>query len=602
MNALAHRPTGEWFDRAVAKRETQTRLRALVASYLRREPPAPESVRKVVASLLTAESGLREDQLDLLRVLALFIDQIQPDAALRAQVESHLQSKFPAKDRDVRWEQIRLLGEYRVGAAFPALLRELESEADPVTQFHLAQALSFLSSGWSIEEEQRAVTWLLGTQRGWFAEAASKGREFPEFWMTVLADFGHRHQDALLLEAGRVDLASPLGGVLLGLVAQSSTTGDELMNLFEKNEKHEVRLRILHALRGLDNAAIARFLEDEHEQLDPDTEEGAALNGAILEHWAVHLDESTIPFLIYEGLFHDNAEVVRTVVSSMVRNADRVRTQLANDAATAAAVIDPPPPRPATTAVPLAPRAIKKSDAPLADLAGDILSRMVERPDLFAAMENVLVIWSQLPRPGFKPGADLRRRPDEASRAAALTYWKGWYSKKFGKPFEPVSEHSGKERTDEELHRFLLGTAARDGNARRGAAVYETLQCQTCHGGGAHPDNGGRFFGPDLTGVTRRLSRPDLADALVYPSKQVADRFKAVEIKLKDGAEFSGFVTEQNAEAVTMVDREQVRRVPRAQIQSLAPLSTSLMPERLLNRLSWEEIKDLVAFLEQGTQ
>lgn len=50
---------------------------------------------------------------------------------------------------------------------------------------------------------------------------------------------------------------------------------------------------------------------------------------------------------------------------------------------------------------------------------------------------------------------------------------------------------------------------------------------------------------------------------------------------------------------MTLADREQVRQIPRAKIQSVTPLATSLMPERLLNRLAYEQIRDLLAFLEE---
>ena len=114
------------------------------------------------------------------------------------------------------------------------------------------------------------------------------------------------------------------------------------------------------------------------------------------------------------------------------------------------------------------------------------------------------------------------------------------------------------------------------------------------------PGKEGRLFGPDLAGVTRRLNRLELADALVYPSKQIADRFKATTLTLKDGTVLSGFLTEQTAENLTLAEQGQVRRLSRKEVQSVAPLTVSLMPERLLNRLSFEEIRDLLAFLETG--
>src|SRR5439155_3843292 len=130
----------------------------------------------------------------------------------------------------------------------------------------------------------------------------------------------------------------------------------------------------------------------------------------------------------------------------------------------------------------------------------------------------------------------------------------------------------GPERTDGELHRFIV--EARDGgNPNGGAAIYERLQCHTCHGGSAAHDSESRLFGPDLAGVTRRLTRGELADALVYPSKQVADRFKAMEVALKDGSSFTGFITEQNSDAVTLAERDQVHRIPRDQVVNIAPRS-----------------------------
>ena len=155
-----------------------------------------------------------------------------------------------------------------------------------------------------------------------------------------------------------------------------------------------------------------------------------------------------------------------------------------------------------------------------------------------------------------------------------------------------------RERTDEEVHQYLLGDQARGVKASSGGLIYERLQCHTCHGGGINPGREGGIFGPDLAGVTRRLSRVELADALVYPSKQVADRFKAFELEKIDGTVFSGFITEKTADAVTLVDPQAVRRFVTPVIARLTPQTKSLMPDRLLNVLTDEETRDLLAFLE----
>ena len=60
----------------------------------------------------------------------------------------------------------------------------------------------------------------------------------------------------------------------------------------------------------------------------------------------------------------------------------------------------------------------------------------------------------------------------------------------------------------------------------------------------------------------------------------------------------TGFITEQNNEAVTLADREQVHRIARGQIRAITPQGLSLMPANLVNRLSWDELRDLMAFLQ----
>ncbi|MCZ6793208.1 MAG: hypothetical protein O7J95_06305, partial [Planctomycetota bacterium] len=49
----------------------------------------------------------------------------------------------------------------------------------------------------------------------------------------------------------------------------------------------------------------------------------------------------------------------------------------------------------------------------------------------------------------------------------------------------------------------------------------------------------------------------------------------------------------------TLVTQERVHRLPRKKILFEAPQEKSLMPDGLLNRLSWEDLRDLLAFLHQ---
>ena len=107
----------------------------------------------------------------------------------------------------------------------------------------------------------------------------------------------------------------------------------------------------------------------------------------------------------------------------------------------------------------------------------------------------------------------------------------------------------------------------------------------------------GRIFGPDLAGVARRLTRDQLADAILQPSKEVAERFRATEVETHSGTAYSGFVTEQSAQRLVIATQTQIITVSTAEVESIQPLSSSLMPEGLLNQNSRQEIIDLLAFL-----
>src|SRR5262249_29326525 len=150
-----------------------------------------------------------------------FRDQLTAQPAARERIAQYLSAQFPDGDRNIRWEQAHLLGEYRIIDGFAKLLDELERERDEIMQLHLAQAISRLPSGWTPEQEDRLLAWLLGTQRGWFAQFEGKGVEFPMFFATVLDDFGQHHRDALLRRLDRVDLGSLLGTTAVELIAEA---------------------------------------------------------------------------------------------------------------------------------------------------------------------------------------------------------------------------------------------------------------------------------------------------------------------------------------------------------------------------------------------
>lgn len=554
MAALAHRPTVEWMEDALSRGHPQIRMRALVASRMRRDPIPDEITRRVLRLLLAKVGDAREDQLDLLRLLGRFQPVVEADSTLKESVRERLLAAFPDPDRAIRWEQIRLLGAYEVSPGFAKLLDQLESESDRVTQFHLAQAICKLGRGWSDAGERRLLQWILATQTGWFAELEGKGVEFPDFWMSALTDFALRHREVLLRDLALIQFKSLLGSVVIDLLAQAPEAEAKLTALYREQPDADAKVKFANAFQRIHSSSANRFLREEYLR-GPEPRLRVSLLRAIA---AQAPDRENLPLLL-AGLRELDPDVVNPCARSLARLQPKLTEEMANL----------------------------------------LVSQLSRRREAFHSVEAALVTLARARRPDFKPAEETSRRVEETVQRTASEFWKNWYAERFGQKFESVLKSAAPEKSNEELHRFILSATIPSSRRDSGAKIFERLQCHTCHGGGVTPGQEGRLFGPDLAGVTRRLSRIELADALVFPSKQVADRFKAVEVQLKEGEPLTGFITEESPEGVVLATREQAHRIPRAKVQSIKPQSASLMPERLLNGLNDEELLELLAFLDR---
>jgi putative heme-binding domain-containing protein len=148
-----------------------------------------------------------------------------------------------------------------------------------------------------------------------------------------------------------------------------------------------------------------------------------------------------------------------------------------------------------------------------------------------------------------------------------------------------------------------LATAGHKPDLQRGRAMFRAAQCGRCHTLGEE----GKPFGPDLTNVASRFSRRDLLEAMVEPSKVVAESYRSVAVVTKDGESYTGQVVlegDYRAQVLRLVTDPmqplKVTDIPKINIASHRESEISPMPEGLLDSLTRDEILDLVAFLESG--
>ncbi len=150
---------------------------------------------------------------------------------------------------------------------------------------------------------------------------------------------------------------------------------------------------------------------------------------------------------------------------------------------------------------------------------------------------------------------------------------------------------------------WLASTESGEGDAAVGRELFRAALCSRCHRCGRE----GTPVGPDLTGVGSRFSRVDLLKSLLDPSAVVAEPYRNVEIVTTDGRHLVGRVlTSGDYRARTLrlqtdpLRPSQVVEIPKQEIEVHQESQTSPMPAGLLNTLTADEIRDLLAFLQSG--
>ena len=118
--------------------------------------------------------------------------------------------------------------------------------------------------------------------------------------------------------------------------------------------------------------------------------------------------------------------------------------------------------------------------------------------------------------------------------------------------------------------------------------------CAKCH---TLFGEGGKI-GPELTGAERK-NRDWLLTSIIDPSAVIRPEYVAYNAILRDGRSLFGLVADPTPQTVTLIDPKGERTVlERSKIESLDPSSVSLMPEKLLDELTLDQLRDLFAYLQ----
>jgi putative heme-binding domain-containing protein len=148
----------------------------------------------------------------------------------------------------------------------------------------------------------------------------------------------------------------------------------------------------------------------------------------------------------------------------------------------------------------------------------------------------------------------------------------------------------------ERYKKILTPEALKTGDASAGRAIYAKtcMQCHTLFGEGAK-------IGPDLTG-SNRADIDYLLVNIIDPSAVIAQDYMVSVIYMTDGDAFSGIVTKQDDQTLSVAVESGVQTLQRSEVKEVKRSELSMMPEGLITPLSKQDLVNLVTYLRSPSQ
>jgi putative heme-binding domain-containing protein len=132
------------------------------------------------------------------------------------------------------------------------------------------------------------------------------------------------------------------------------------------------------------------------------------------------------------------------------------------------------------------------------------------------------------------------------------------------------------------------------GNWERGRRVFHgaAALCAKCHAVGGE----GGAIGPDLSNLPHR-DYPSVMRDITQPSAAINPDYLTQVLTLTNGRTLTGPVRTRGDVLLVGDDKGQVTEVKRSEVEDIRPSKLSGMPEKLLDKLTPEQVRDLLTFL-----
>jgi putative heme-binding domain-containing protein len=134
-----------------------------------------------------------------------------------------------------------------------------------------------------------------------------------------------------------------------------------------------------------------------------------------------------------------------------------------------------------------------------------------------------------------------------------------------------------------------------------GRSLFRAANCVGCHQLGGE----GKAFGPDLAKLEpKKQTAEAILKAIIEPSADIEDKYRSRIFQMSSGAIVTGMVTKEDDQSIhVMVDplaKGEPTILEKSEIEGEKTSAISTMPQGLLNRLTREEILDLVGYVLAG--
>lgn len=130
--------------------------------------------------------------------------------------------------------------------------------------------------------------------------------------------------------------------------------------------------------------------------------------------------------------------------------------------------------------------------------------------------------------------------------------------------------------------------------------IFQVANCAACH-----KLNGvGYEIGPDLTKLDPKWTATDVLVHMLEPSKKIDEKYTSYILELTSGKVVTGMVLEETPDQIKLIENPLAKNEPivirKSEIDLRTKSPNSIMPQGLLDKLTRDEILDLVAYVVAG--